>query len=443
MMPSCAEQLLIFARLPQAGANKTRLIPALGAEQATRVYRYLVDQTLREARRLASQRPCHVVVCFTGGTIDDVRAEWGSDLEYREQVGADLGARLQHATKSAFDAGATRLVVIGTDCPSLTADDLSTAYEQLENHDVVLGPANDGGYYLIGVRTEQPFLFAGIDWSTAKVFEQTLQKAVEGKLTVHAMRGLSDVDYPEDLLPLRRDGASRWFPFTTEAGKLSIIIPTLNEAPNLPATLDSIGELGDDLEVIVVDAGSTDATIAIAQQRGCRVFVGNPGRGKQMNAGAAIATGQSLLFLHADTRLPVGYRIEIERVLATPVSVGAFPLAIDAPGFVLRVIESGAAFRSRLLQMPYGDQGLFFRAADFYAQGGFRQMAIMEDYDLVARMRKLAKIGMANKPVQTSARRWLKQGALRTTVVNQICVMAYHLGFSDQTIARLYRGKRA
>ena len=193
-------------------------------------------------------------------------------------------------------------------------------------------------------------------------------------------------------------------------------------------------------EVIVVDAGSTDQTLAIAQQHGCKAFVGNPGRAQQMNAGAAIATGDHLLFLHADTRLPESYRHEIQRVLDTPVACGAFPLKINAHGIALRMIESGVAFRSRILQMPYGDQALFFRSADFYEQSGFRQMAIMEDYELVARMRQTGSIGLAGLPVKTSARRWIKKGILRTTLINQLCVIAYRLGFSDKTIARLYRG---
>ena len=440
------DRLLIFARLPKAGANKTRLIPALGAQNATLVYRQLVDQTLSQARQLANEQcprelGCQATVCYTGGPACEIRAAFGDDLTYCEQVGHTLGDRLQHATKSAFDAGAKRVVVIGTDCPSLTSSDLRTAFKQLEAHDVVIGPAQDGGYYLIGLNAEHASLFANIDWSTSQVLEQTLQKTREQELRVHQLRMLSDVDYPEDLLPLRRDADCHLLPLQTIAGKLSVIIPTLNEEMSLQRALDSVGLPSDSLEVIVVDGGSSDHTIQIAQCHGCKVFTGNPGRAYQMNAGAAIATGEHLLFLHADTRLPKDYRIEIERVLGTPVACGAFPLQIDAPGFALRMVESGVAIRSGLLQMPYGDQALFFRSADFYAQNGFKQMSIMEDYELVVRMRKIGRIGLASEPVRTSARRWMKKGILRTTFVNQLCVVAYKLGFSDSTIARLYRGR--
>ncbi len=437
---SHTNHLLIFARVPKPGANKTRLIPALGAENATLVYRQLAERTLRLSRQLVQDQTCCATVCFADGPVDEAQTAFGDDLAYCEQVGSSLGDRLQHATRSFLDGGAERVVVIGTDCPSLSANDLNAAFEQLARHDVVLGPAFDGGYYLIGLNAQHACLFDGVDWGTSQVFEQTLQKARALNLRVHALRRLPDVDYPEDLLPLRRSAERSQFPIKTQSGRLSVIIPTLNEELNLAATLESVGMTSGDLEVIVVDAGSTDQTLAIAQQYSCKVFVGNVGRANQMNAGAAIATGEHLLFLHADTRLPEGYRREIQRVLDTHVACGAFPLKIDARGIALRLIESGVAFRSRYLQMPYGDQALFFRSVDFYEQSGFKQMMIMEDYELMVRTRKAGSIGLASHPVITSARRWKKRGILRTTLVNQLCVIAYRFGFSDKTIARLYRG---
>lgn len=436
--------LLVFARLPQPGANKTRLIPALGAELASQVYRRLVDRTLTQARLLKSETfkdgsGCEVTVCYTGGSASDACSAFGDDFKYQEQIGESLGDRLHGATKTAFDAGAQRVVVIGTDCPKLASTDLESAFRQLKKCDVVIGPAEDGGYYLIGLKSDCAQLFANIDWSTSQVLQQTLRAALELELSVAKLKILSDVDYPEDLLTLRRDAEFTQLPLRTTPGRLSVIIPTLNEAQNLQRTLDSVGEPSDALEVIVVDAGSTDATLEVATKHGCKAFIGNPGRAKQMNAGAAVASGEYLLFLHGDTVLPVDYRLEIERVLTTKVACGAFPLRIDAKGVALRTIEAGVAFRSRIFQMPYGDQALFFRAADFYAQSGFKQMAIMEDYDLVARMRKTGSVGLATIPVTTSARRWIKRGVLKTTIINQACVIAYRLGFSDRTISKLYR----
>ena len=409
---------------------------------ATLVYRALVGRTLAQARQLIGGSSCLATIHFTGGEILEVQAEFGHDFAYCEQIGPSLGERLKNATESTFNAEAKKVVVIGTDCPSLTSNDLKAAFEALDNHDLVLGPAVDGGYYLIGLNSEQPDLFDGVDWSTSLVFEQTVQNAQALNLSVQVLRKLSDVDYPEDLLPLRQSAEGEQFPIKSKAGRLSVIIPTLNEEMNLIATLHAVGKPQDDLEIIVVDAGSTDQTLAIADQHGCKAFVGNRGRACQMNAGAAAATGEHLLFLHADTLLPDGYQQEIQRMLATPVQCGAFPLHIAASGIALRIVEAGVALRSRFLQMPYGDQALFFRAADFYEHGGFKQLAIMEDYQMIARIRRSGRIGIAERPVTTSARRWLKKGILRTTLVNQICVIAYRLGFSDKTIAWLYHGTK-
>ncbi|MEZ6092090.1 MAG: TIGR04282 family arsenosugar biosynthesis glycosyltransferase, partial [Pirellulaceae bacterium] len=306
-----ANHLLIFARLPKPGTNKTRLIPALGGDKATLVYRSLLNRTLDEARRSAATASCVATICFTGGSTAEAMDEFGDAFTLVEQTGESLGDRLKHATTSAFVDGAKRVVVIGTDCPSLTADDLKAAFQQLERHDLVIGPAFDGGYYLIGLAGKHSSLFDGIDWSTPIVFQQTTAKAQALNLKTHSLRQLGDIDYPEDLLDHRRGTAWTTLPLATDAGKLSVVIPTWNEASNIAETLRRVGNPEQDLEIIVVDAGSSDSTMQIAQQHGCKCFASNPGRAIQMNAGAAIATGEYLLFLHADTLLPEGYRKEI------------------------------------------------------------------------------------------------------------------------------------
>jgi len=127
---SYTNHLLIFARVPKPGTNKTRLIPALGAENASLVYRNLAERTLSRVRQLGGEKACLATVCFTGGTVGETQAEFGDDLAYCEQIGSSLGDRMQHATLSAFDAGAKKVIVIGTDCPNLTSNDLKVAFEQ-------------------------------------------------------------------------------------------------------------------------------------------------------------------------------------------------------------------------------------------------------------------------------------------------------------------------
>jgi len=440
--PVKCEHLVVFAKLPQAGVSKTRLIPALGADRAAEVYRVLARQTLDTARNFAADRGCRLFVYYTGGAEGDLKAEYGHDLEYVQQSGEDLGQRLRNACVTSFSHGASRLVIIGTDCPTLGAEDIAEAFEALSAHDVVLGPAQDGGYYLIGMRRCHVPLFEAIPWSSESVLQRTIAQAESLGLKHVRLRLLADVDYPEDLLSLRsgpqRTGESL---FEQVPGRLSIVLPTLNEAESLPAVLATIGQPSHDLEVIVVDAGSTDATVRLAKEYGCHAFTGNRGRARQMNAGASVASGDNLLFLHADTLLPKNYRSQIHRVLSGPCLCGAFALKIDGRGLGLRLVEAGVALRCKLLRRPYGDQALFFRAVDFYGCGGFKPMAIMEDFEIVDRMRKKGRIGIVDSPVVTSSRRWKKKGILKTTLLNQLCIVAYRLGLPEATIERLYRGK--
>lgn len=221
---------------------------------------------------------------------------------------------------------------------------------------------------------------------------------------------------------------------------ISVIIPTLNEAANLVATLAPLrGVTG--LEVIVADGGSTDATVALAEAAGVRVVVVPPGRAGQQNGGAVLATGEILLFLHADTSLPEGFAEAVRSCLAQPgVVAGAFRLGIAGEGWRLRLIERLANRRSRWLKMPYGDQGLFMRRESFAAVGGFPTQEIMEDFELIRRLKKRGKVALLELSVRTSARRWQRLGVPRTTMINQLVILGYFLGVAPARLAGWYRG---
>lgn len=162
-----------------------------------------------------------------------------------------------------------------------------------------------------------------------------------------------------------------------------------------------------------------------------------------MNYGAAAATGDLLLFLHADTFVPNAFQEEIAEILARPgVSAGAFRLGIDAPGKSLRMIERMAYYRSRFLQMPYGDQGMFLTAEMFHRVGGFPDWPILEDYAIVRRLKSMGRVEIASSSVLTSARRWMEFGIWRTTLCNQACMAAHFLGTSPARIARWRNGIR-
>jgi rSAM/selenodomain-associated transferase 2 len=221
---------------------------------------------------------------------------------------------------------------------------------------------------------------------------------------------------------------------------IAVIIPALNEAAEI-ATCIGGARAAD--EIVVVDGGSADETVAVAEAAGARVIAETGGRGLQQNAGAAATEADVLLFLHADTRLPGGWADIVKDTLGDEaVALGAFSLSIGDAGPAERLVARGANLRSRLFHRPYGDQALFMRRKTFDTLGGFTPLPIMEDLDLVERAALQGRIVTRSEAVVTSARRWQRVGPLRTTAINQAMLIGRALGLSPDRLAVLYRGAR-
>jgi uncharacterized protein len=191
--------LIIFTRYPEAGKVKTRLIPALGAAGAAALHQRMVEHTLEKARALRQGKKLAIEVWFTGGSIAQMQDWLGTDVAYQPQPVGDLGDRIASAFKSAFSKGYDAAVIVGTDCPDLNFTLLEKSFGILQQHELVLGPAIDGGYYLVGLRRFVPELFEGIAWSTQAVLGQTLAIAQQLNLAPVLLDCLSDVDLPQDL----------------------------------------------------------------------------------------------------------------------------------------------------------------------------------------------------------------------------------------------------
>ncbi|MFN6482009.1 MULTISPECIES: TIGR04283 family arsenosugar biosynthesis glycosyltransferase [unclassified Nostoc] len=226
------------------------------------------------------------------------------------------------------------------------------------------------------------------------------------------------------------------------AAKISIIIPAINEAGNIQKAIATT-QASTNIEVIIVDGGSSDDTVTIAQSLNVKVISSSPGRAVQMNAGALAASGEILLFLHADTRLPMGFDEMIRTALQQPgIVAGAFKLRIDASLFSLRWVEWGVNVRSHFYQMPYGDQAIFLTKEVFQKIGSFPELPIMEDFELMRRLKRIGRVVIIPTPVVTSARRWLQKGVFKTTLLNQIVIIAYLLGVSPERICSWYRREK-
>ena len=219
---------------------------------------------------------------------------------------------------------------------------------------------------------------------------------------------------------------------------LSVIVPTLNEEAALPAALAAARQPSV-LELIVVDGGSRDRTCEIAHALADRTLSSGRGRARQMNAGAAAARGDVLLFLHADTRLPDGYATAVAGALADPAVVGGrFDVCLDAPGAAYRLIGRMISLRSRLTRVATGDQAMFVRRAVFERLGGFPAVPLMEDIALSRALKTLGGVACLRETVLTSARRWQRHGLVRTVLLMWLLRAGYYAGISPARLARFY-----
>ncbi|MDK1022460.1 MAG: TIGR04282 family arsenosugar biosynthesis glycosyltransferase, partial [Candidatus Hydrogenedentes bacterium] len=238
--PAGQERLIIFTRYPEPGKTKTRLIPALGPEGAAGLQRKMTEHAVRTHQAI---RDLSIELRFVGGSHDQMEKWLGKDVRYREQSGNDLGERMADAFQTAFSEDPDRIVITGIDSPEITGGILQAAFDALKRHDLVLGPATDGGYYLIGMRRTAalkalPEIFLNVDWGTDRVLESTRSKIAKLKLGCALLAPLDDVDRPEDLAAWERAQADATH--APERPSISVIIPALNEADRIGATLERL-----------------------------------------------------------------------------------------------------------------------------------------------------------------------------------------------------------
>jgi uncharacterized protein len=426
--PCHKRRLILFGRYPVPGRVKTRLIPLLGPLSAAELHRQLTERTLSVLLR---SDQAQVTVAYAGGTNLQVRRWLGAGPDrYFSQEPGDLGRRMQHSMRCAFDRGAKQVVLVGTDIPGLGRQHVADAFEALAQHDLVLGPSEDGGYWLIGCRAPAP-LFQHIDWGSDQVLAQTLAAAARHGLSVAFLQRLSDIDTEEDL--------RRWYPQEQlHRPYLSVVIPTLNEAGRIGQLVAELRTPG--IEIIVVDGGSTDDTLRNARAAGANSFRAPRGRAQQQNAGAAAAAGRVLLFLHADTRLPKDYGAQVfERLMDPGVALGAFRFKANWDHWAMRWIERAVQARCALLHLPYGDQGFFMRKELFEQVGGFADVPLAEDLLLARTLARRGRIELAPGAAITSARRWRAAGIGRVTLIHTLIAGGCLAGINPGRLERLHK----
>ncbi|HSB72611.1 MAG TPA: TIGR04283 family arsenosugar biosynthesis glycosyltransferase [Candidatus Methylomirabilis sp.] len=224
---------------------------------------------------------------------------------------------------------------------------------------------------------------------------------------------------------------------------LTFIIPVLNEAPNLERLLPRLVADCPGAEIIVVDGGSQDASREVARRHGARVLSGRRGRARQMNGGAGAATGDILVFLHADTALPAKAALAIEAALEDAEVVGGrFDVRLDSRRLLLRLVAALMNLRSRLTGIATGDQAIFVRQSVFASLGGYADIPLMEDVEFTRRLKRMGRLACLRLSVATSARKWEREGVLRTICLMWSLRFLYWLGVPPERLHRWYYPRR-
>lgn len=224
--------------------------------------------------------------------------------------------------------------------------------------------------------------------------------------------------------------------------EISVIVPTFNAAQTLASTLDALAPQRAGLirEVVISDGGSDDETLKIAKRYDCKVVRASKGRGTQLRHGASFASGDWLLFLHADTRMTDNWADVVSEFAAWPNAIrsaGAFRFRLDDERTSARLLEIVVAMRSRLFALPYGDQGLFISRQLYDEVGGFSEFPLMEDVDIIRRIGR-RRLTMLPADAVTNAERYRRGGYLRRSIRNLFCLGLYFLGVAPAKIAKLY-----
>ena len=419
---------MLFAKAPRAGLVKTRLAAELGDERAVDIYRAIVERQLREI-----PPAWQVEVHFTPVEAEEEMRAWlGPHRHYRPQSDGDLGRRLRKAFGAAFSRGATTVMAIGGDCPELDRATFHEAATRLGRADLVLGPATDGGYYLLALRRAVPELFDNIPWSSDQVLATTLARAKLFGLSRELLTPKDDIDDAKTYRAYLSRVVRNSSPET-----LSIVIPTLNEAARLGATLEAAAQSLPSARLIVADGQSTDRTREIAAQHGAHVIVTRRGRGRQCRAGAAVADSDWLLFLHADTHLPPEAGTIFSRfTIETDAQIATFRLRFDSSSWFLRACGWCTRFDSVFTR--FGDQGILVRREFYDALGGFPDWPLLEDVALLQRARAATSVRSLPAHVITSARRFAQRGVFAQQWLNARVLIRYLCGASPSELATHY-----
>lgn len=439
--------LILFTRVPQSGATKTRMMPHLSADQCEKLHTCFLMDIEKECRKCRAD----LFVCYTPSRQEEkIRRILGGGKQYFAQTEQDLGLRMYNAIERVLAQGYEKCVLIGTDVPELDCRAIEGAFAKLEKKEIVFGRTTDGGYYLVGMKRPIKEAFGLGVYGHGSVLSDTVRNLCALGLDVGYTASLQDMDTPEDLRQycrrmsqnprLQRTRTGR---FLAKNRKISIIVPVYNESGTILQIQEQLRPLLGKCEILFVDGGSTDGTAEkIAPE--FKVLLSEKGRAKQMNLGARESAGDILFFLHCDSELPT-YPLERIRKVMKDHRAGCFGIAFHSFHFFMFTCRVISNHRIKDRKVMFGDQGIFADRDLFFEAGMYPEIPIMEDYQFSLTLKEMGvKLGMADRRIYTSDRRFPRGTIPKLRVMwkmNRLRKM-YRDGVGIEEIAAHYRDVR-
>jgi len=448
--------LILFCRKPQTGVGKRRIARDLGDRQTAEIAHLLLECAIEDAVQWDGP------VIIAPATPED--SEWAAELlpgraAVMPQPSGNLGERITAIDTAARANGHSQLIFIGSDAPVLTPAYYLQARMALDDADIVLGPADDGGVTLMGATRPWPNLTA-LPWSTAALGAELEQACETAGMSLGHLETQYDVDQLADLQRLHADlegdhrparqALHKWLkdnPATDEsaetATRISLVIPVLGDHAELSGLLERVRDMSaQPYETIVVDGGNDHRVASLCDRHGCTYLNTRKGRGQQLHTGAMRASGDVIWFLHADSQ-PAAQAIEAIREGIDAGLVGGY--------FRFRFAGQPAAHKSLLAYLinlrchfgiPYGDQGLFIRRPTYIDNGGFDDVPLFEEVRFIRAARAAGRFESLSVSLGVSTRRWDRDGWLRRTLQNRMLAAGHRLGISPARLARFYGRSR-
>ena len=439
--------IIVFTRVPVAGQTKTRLMPYFSPQECAGLHTCFLKAIAGQRQKTQAD----FYICYTpddkGAVLKNI---FGDDKIYFPQMGESLGERMYMAIQRVLAKDYGSCVLIGTDVPEIKQADLDYAFRLLDVHDIVLGPTQDGGYYLVGMKKSVREVFEKQTYSHASVLENTAKAAFEAGYTVGFARTLHDIDEKEDIskfrnrmrktLELQKSETGRYL---LKKQKISVIVPIYNEESTIKSLQKQLIPLLDKCEILFVDGGSKDRTLSMIDSR-FRVLHSEKGRANQMNLGAKESSGDILFFLHSDSELPKHPLAEIRYVMKDHLA-GCFGIAFHSKHFFMWTCRVISNHRIKDRKVMFGDQGIFIDRELFFEAGMFPNLPIMEDYQFSLTLKEMGvKLGIAKHRIYTSDRRFPKKTIPKLKVMwkmNRLRKM-YRDGVPIDRISKMYRDVR-